>query len=70
MPIITTDEEGELFDSGGTQEKCPDCGAAQMWRRGPWKNRFLACSRFPKCKWTSYRKKDAAPAFPEQQTAA
>jgi DNA topoisomerase-1 len=32
-------------------EKCPDCGAAMVMKRGRF-GRFLACTRYPECKGT------------------
>lgn len=74
MPIIA-DDEGEMYDDGKTQEPCPTpgCNGTKMWKRGKWRSRFLACSKYPKCAWTSYRKKEETSAdadFPEQQIAA
>ncbi len=34
-----------------TDEKCPDCGAAMVMKRGRF-GRFLACTRYPECKGT------------------
>lgn len=76
---LIVDEDGELYDSGKTQERCPapECGGQQVWRQGPWKSRFLACSRFPKCEWTPYKKVEAVAVdavrdslFPEVLTDA
>ncbi|ABS26894.1 type I DNA topoisomerase [Anaeromyxobacter sp. Fw109-5] len=34
-----------------TDEKCPECGAAMVMKRGRF-GRFLACTRYPECKGT------------------
>ena len=34
-----------------TGEKCPDCGSDLVYRKGPY-GEFVACSNFPKCKYT------------------
>jgi DNA topoisomerase-1 len=34
-----------------TDEKCPKCGSAMMIKRGRF-GKFLACSRYPECKYT------------------
>jgi DNA topoisomerase-1 len=34
-----------------TEEKCPNCGAHLMIRRGRF-GRFMACSKYPECKFT------------------
>lgn len=43
-------------DSGQTQEACPRCGANKKWCDGKWGTKFLGCSRYPACKWASWRK--------------
>lgn len=35
-----------------TGEKCPECGAVLVRREGRW-GEFLACSQFPKCRYTA-----------------
>lgn len=53
--------DGEaLFDSGVTQESCPDCGKPKVWKHGKWDSKFLGCSSYPKCKWASYKDKSKA----------
>lgn len=53
--ILIIDEEGELWDDGLTEERCPDCGKRKRWHRGKGDSRFMGCSGYPKCRWTSYR---------------
>lgn len=47
-------DEPEFFDDGMTADPCPACGAPKRWRHAI--TRFLACSTFPKCRWTSYKR--------------
>lgn len=51
------DEDGPIVDDGMTIEACPDCGAMKRWHEGKGGSRFLGCSKYPKCRWTSYRGK-------------
>ena len=47
-----------VADDGMTEEDCPDCGGRLRWVPGKWLGtRFLGCSKWPKCGWTSYRAK-------------
>ena len=44
---IVPEKEEEI----AVEDKCPDCGAAMVMKRGRF-GRFLACTRYPDCKGT------------------
>jgi len=52
--------KGELQES--TEEKCPECGSPLLVRWGKF-GKFLACTSFPRCKYSRPLDEDKAQAF-------
>lgn len=49
---FTKDKFGKIvLINNKTDKKCPLCGAEMLIKKGPYNN-FLACSRYPECKYT------------------
>lgn len=63
--VVASSVYEEPFDNGKTAESCPWCDGNAVWREGNFGRKFLACSKFPTCKWTSYRKEGSPNAHAE-----
>jgi DNA topoisomerase-1 len=68
--IDTKDMIREAYDVAGIEaEPCPECGSkltVKSGRFGP----FIACTRYPECRYTKPLKRDRAPDRPTDQVCA